>query len=286
MTERMLWVAIGVWLIGLGAVCGVVLHKVRRVHLMMFAIRSDAERTRREVEVLYQQIESLEGLNRMLNLDVPLPALRGWAGSPDFLLAVARHAFSAKPVRVIECSSGASTIVLARCAQLAGRGHVFSLEHDRLYAQRTRAELASRGLEDWATVVDAPLAPCPVAGNQPWYSIDSLPGGDAPWTCWSSTVRRSRPRRWHATRRCRCSGRNWLPSASSFSTMLTEARSVQLSTAGWRSFHRCGPHDSVREGMPALDQGLGRDRTNWLGMMHDFRFGRVHGSRSRVDDRQ
>lgn len=57
----------------------------------------------------------------------------------------------------MECSSGASTIVLAQSAKLNGRGHVFSLEHDRDYATKSRVELEKQSLSDWATVIDAPL---------------------------------------------------------------------------------------------------------------------------------
>lgn len=180
MTATTLGIGVVVLVLGVGAVCALVLHKVRRIHLMMFAVKSDAEQTRREVEALYRQIESLEALNRLLALSTPLPPLRGWAGSPDFLLAIARHALRAKPRRMVECSSGASTIVLARCAQLSGCGHVFSLEHDPDYARQTRAELASRDLAAWATVVDAPLLPCPAVGGQAWYSLAGLSDGHAP----------------------------------------------------------------------------------------------------------
>lgn len=160
------------------ATCVLTLHKTRRVHLMQFTIAEDVAIARREVQVLYAQIEALMALDRLLHLDAPLPALRGWAGSPDFLLVLARHVRIVRPRRILECSSGASTIVLARSLQLCGSGHLFSLEHDPLYAEKTRAELALHGLLDWATVVEAPLIEYPEFG-QPWYSIERLPSDAA-----------------------------------------------------------------------------------------------------------
>jgi hypothetical protein len=40
---------------------------------------------------------------------------------------------------------------------LNGGGHVYSLEHDPVYAEKTRLLLGRYGLSDWATVLDAPL---------------------------------------------------------------------------------------------------------------------------------
>jgi predicted O-methyltransferase YrrM len=50
---------------------------------------------------------------------------------------------------------------------------VYSLEHSPEYADKTRRMLASYGLEQWATVIDAPLKA--VGGSAPWYDISSLP---------------------------------------------------------------------------------------------------------------
>lgn len=168
-------------LAAIAACCALLLHKVRRIHLMQYQIASDASDTRIEAHSLYRQIESLSALNQLLRLEQPLPPLRGWAGSPDFLLTLARHTLQAKPLRMLECSSGSSTLTLARCAQLNGRGHVFSLEHDPAYAAATRRELQARGLADWATVVDAPLVKSGAHKEQPWYSIAGLPQDAGPF---------------------------------------------------------------------------------------------------------
>lgn len=159
----------------IGVLVGLVLlaycaHKIRRIHLQTYKI---LETTTRECDTLFAQIQALLSLERKLHLAEPLPPVRGWAGSPDFLLMVANHISSKKPKVVMECSSGVSTLVIARSLELLGAGHVYSLENSSEYAAKTREMLAANGLTAWATVVDAPL----VAGAAPtpWYDISSLP---------------------------------------------------------------------------------------------------------------
>jgi protein-L-isoaspartate O-methyltransferase len=149
------------------------LHKSRRTHLALFRVEADLAAVKRESLHLFDQIQSLESLNRLIQLPMPLPILRGWAGSPDFLLHLAKYVLQNRPSTVMECSSGASTVVTARCLQLNGAGHVYSLEHEEEYAEKTRALLREQGLSEWATVVLAPLT----AGTHPtpWYDLGAVP---------------------------------------------------------------------------------------------------------------
>jgi hypothetical protein len=149
-------------------------HKIRRLHLQGFETLAHLRAIRLESDHLFSQIQALGLLERLLDLPLGLPALRGWAGSPDFLLHLSRHALATKPSVVAECSSGSSTVVLARCMQLNGGGHVYSLEHDALYADKTRQLLEERGLSPWATVIHAPLVPDP-AWPSPWYDAAAFP---------------------------------------------------------------------------------------------------------------
>jgi predicted O-methyltransferase YrrM len=184
------------WVCGLNLVLlALVLHKVRRIHLMMFKVAEDARLAHFESGSVYRQIESLGALQQLLGLRDPLPPLRGWAASPDFLLALAKHVLSEQPKVAFECSSGSSTLVLARCLQLLGKdGHVYSLEHDASYATATRELLARHGVSAYATVLDAPLERMQALQDHatPWYStrqqadwprqielvvIDGPPGG-------------------------------------------------------------------------------------------------------------
>lgn len=162
----------------------VTLHKVRKIHLLCYQLQSDLHQTKREMAKsavvqhelrnLYSQLQQYDDLNKLLHPTQPFPLLRGWAASPDFLLEICRHSLTHRPKLIIECSSGASTLALARSCQINGMGHVFSLEHDSEFAAKTRSNLLKQGLADWATVVDAPLLPQPAVDNQAWYSLENL----------------------------------------------------------------------------------------------------------------
>lgn len=157
--------------------CLHLLYKMRHMHLMLYELREHGRRAPLE---LFRQLEALHNLHLELGLEKSLPDTRDWAASPDFLLHMARHALTRQPRAVLECSSGTSTLVLARCMQINGAGKVFSLEHDPHFAQQTRAQLARHGLTDWAVVLDAPLRPRQLgAESWQWYSHEML-DGDAP----------------------------------------------------------------------------------------------------------
>ncbi|WP_338762122.1 class I SAM-dependent methyltransferase [Massilia sp. METH4] len=153
--------------------CAYTLHKVRLIHLMLHDVR---DQSHRDNAGLFRQLEALQGLYTDLGLSHSLPDTRGWAASPDFLLELTRHAQAEKPRTIVECSSGTSTLVLARCMQINGSGKVYSLEHDAAYARQTRQQLERHGLSAWAEVLDAPLAPQEFSGAiWPWYATDGLP---------------------------------------------------------------------------------------------------------------
>lgn len=149
-----------------------VLHKTRQVHLATFRIVDDVSVTRRESLALFSQFQALDALKTRLGFN-HLPPMRGWAGSPDFLLTVAEIVSSRKPASVVECSSGVSTLVIARCLQLNGSGHVYSLEHEQAYADKTSNLLENYAVGEWATVLHAPLINR--GKDAPWYDDHVLP---------------------------------------------------------------------------------------------------------------
>ncbi len=109
------------------------LHKVRKVHHAGFRLVEDSRRmvddlaeTERETLSLFRRLQCLNAPEQRLGLPDPLPLMRGWAGSPGFLLHMANKLFATVPRTVMECSSGVSTVVAARCMQLNRHGHVYS----------------------------------------------------------------------------------------------------------------------------------------------------------------
>jgi len=127
---------------------------------------------------VFAQVEALLALQADLKLSHSLPPTRGWAASPDFLRNLVSHAMREKPNCILECSSGTSTIILARCMQILGKGHVYSLENSKEFAEKTRIQLRDHGLESFATVLDAPLEPATLGSwSGQWYAIKYLPPG-------------------------------------------------------------------------------------------------------------
>jgi hypothetical protein len=124
----------------------------------------------------FGQLEALLGLFLELGISKSLPPTRGWAMSPDSLREIALYALHYRPEVIVECGSGVSTVILARCAAINKGGHVYSLEHLPELAERTSQELERHGLKDWATVMSGPLCPYELKGEEwPWYSIKALP---------------------------------------------------------------------------------------------------------------
>lgn len=145
-------------------------HKVRRIHLMLYAVK---EETSARIDNHFAQFEALLALYYELQPAVGFQTTRGWAGSPDFLLAAARCARGA--TTIVECSSGVSTVVLARAVEMNGIGHVYSLEHDLIYAEKTRKELERHKLDKFATVIHAPLVTHKINDkNWLWYDLGRL----------------------------------------------------------------------------------------------------------------
>lgn len=143
--------------------------------------RQRAQRTRRAIHSaekrLFSQLEAFAWLRDELQLKGPLPPTRGAAAAPDALLELVRIVDRTAAETVVELGSGVSTIVVARRMQQAGRGHITALEHLPEYAAVTRAEIVAQGLEDHATVLDAPLVDTDIDGRAwPWYEI----GPDVP----------------------------------------------------------------------------------------------------------
>ncbi len=134
------------------------------------------EALQQERRTLFNQFESYHFLRDRLGLHQGLPYTRDWSAAPDFLKPIVEHCLERRPQTVVECSSGLTTLLLARCCELNGSGHVYSLENGAEYAQKSRAELQRFGLTAQATVLDAPLQRYELAGREyQWYASDGLP---------------------------------------------------------------------------------------------------------------
>src|SRR5262245_47643587 len=152
------------------------LYQIRKLRWIIQRLDRLGLRSSRNIHHLFRHIQILNALHEQLKLPHILPPTGGMAGSADFLKAIADYVLATKPRLVVECSSGLSTVVIARCLQLNGSGRVVSMEHAPEFAAKTRAELDHQGLGDLATVLDAPLIPHALSGETfQWYRTDDLP---------------------------------------------------------------------------------------------------------------
>lgn len=123
----------------------------------------------------YRQIESLFSIYATLNITQPLPAMRGWAVSPDFASIVIALIHDIKPRTIIEAGSGSSSLLAGYTLKHEGGGMIVSLEQDRIFADITRADVARHGLEEFVSVRYAPLNKVMI-GKQSWlwYDLDQI----------------------------------------------------------------------------------------------------------------
>ena len=124
----------------------------------------------------YRQYEALLSISSELDIRPPLPPMRGWAISPDFgrllISCISEH----RPNVIVEMGSGISSVIAGYCLKGLGRGVVLSLEHDSSFAQASRTLVASHGLANIVTIVEAPLTRVGLNGiTFAWYDLARLP---------------------------------------------------------------------------------------------------------------
>jgi predicted O-methyltransferase YrrM len=135
-------------------------------------VRRIESRLGTELKQTYRQVEAIQNLNAMLPTSDVLPATRGWAGSPDLILVLVDQVITRRPSLIVECGSGASTLWLALALRRFGiDGRIVSLDHDPVFADKTRGFLVRHGVSDLVEVRDAPLEDFTLGeGTYSWYA--------------------------------------------------------------------------------------------------------------------
>lgn len=91
--------------------------------------------------------------------------------SPDAACYLINKVRTKKPLVVIECGSGDSTVIIASGLKKNGKGKIISFEHDKLWAKKSKSMIKNLSLQDYCEVVYAPLEQITVdKGNWLWYS--------------------------------------------------------------------------------------------------------------------
>jgi len=118
---------------------------------------------------------SYQTLEKSLGLEKALPVTENWSAAADFLLLLSDYCLTFKPETIVECSSGTSSLVLARCCQLNQTGHVYSLENGDEFAAQTRQQLDDFSLSSYCDVLHAPLQDYAIDDEVfQWYTLDNL----------------------------------------------------------------------------------------------------------------
>ena len=187
---------------------------------------------RREAERLYGRLEALTALRDTLHGRIVVPSTTDWAASADLLRELASIVMARRPRVVVETGSGTSTVVIAGCLERLGDGHLWSLEHLPSFARGTQDLLAASGVQDRATIVDAPLVDVRLGEGTGGGTTSRRCRPPSPSSCCWWTGRRATRARSRAIPRCRCSSTAWHPTRPSSSTTPPVRTSARWSPAG------------------------------------------------------
>lgn len=142
---------------------------------------TEDERRHRDLHLETQrQTQAHLNLARLTPLEGRLPPLGGWAASADLMVVVVEELLRIRPSLVVECGSGASTVLLAMVIRQHGLAtRVVALEHDERFRNATQAMLDHRDLADVAELRVAPLATTSLEDHATrWYAEHTLEGLD------------------------------------------------------------------------------------------------------------
>lgn len=142
---------------------------------------TEDERRHRDLHLETQrQTQAHLNLARLTPLEGRLPPLGGWAASADLMVLVVEELLRVRPRLVVECGSGASTVLLAMVVREHGLAtRVVALEHDERFRSATQAMLDHHDLADVVELRAAPLATTSLADHPTrWYAEHTLEGLD------------------------------------------------------------------------------------------------------------
>jgi len=124
---------------------------------------------------LYKQQQALASIHGVINLRSPLPVMGEWAAAPDFLQIIAEIILDRKPETIVECGSGASTVVVGYLLEKNERGRIFSLENKNNFYEKNKHLIARHNLSQYVSIVDAPLVECKVNNHSyEWYDTTQI----------------------------------------------------------------------------------------------------------------
>jgi hypothetical protein len=125
-----------------------------------------------EIQNHYNQLELLIPLYNQLDIKKHLPATKGYAASPDFLVEIVNIIRNKKPEIIVEAGSGVSSVVAGYALKKNGGGKILSLDHDKKYSNLTQEEIVNHNLQEYSDVIHAELIK--YDNDLIWYNIESI----------------------------------------------------------------------------------------------------------------
>jgi len=121
-------------------------------------------------------MQNYQQLQKELGMKDALPVTVDWSAAADFLFLIKEYCLENKPQVIVECSSGLTSITLARCCQINMSGQVYSLENGEEYANQSRDNLKMFSLDPFATILHSPLDKVSIdESSYDWYKLTDLP---------------------------------------------------------------------------------------------------------------
>ncbi len=125
----------------------------------------------------YCQQEALVSISATIRPRLPLPDMRSWAASPDFLKRLLIETGRVAPRTVLELGSGVSSIVLAYYVEqnLPSGCSVVSVDQSDSFAEQTRQLASAHRLSAVLSVHHAPLVEMSIGDwRGSWYDLGAL----------------------------------------------------------------------------------------------------------------
>lgn len=154
-----------------GALVFIALVASQRRRLRQVEVRLEAlDHTVRDANSGIILLEHAQEPVRIVGAPIDVTWNRGMIAQ-DVANYLVQQIFLRRPERILECGAGVSTRVIGRALRTAGRGHLWTLEHDPHWASQIRTIIDAEGLAAWVDVIHAPLVEHTASGNGfIWYA--------------------------------------------------------------------------------------------------------------------
>lgn len=117
-----------------------------------------------------RQQQALQSILALISLKSPLPEMGNWAAAADFMKIIGTFILEQEPKVIVECGSGTSSIIMAYFLEKNEQGHLYALESEGQYAIQTRQKIEQHQLENYATILEAPLQSLMLGEQHKWYA--------------------------------------------------------------------------------------------------------------------